>query len=68
MESKEPVEPMSIAAQSPAMLAEYLSSKQAKTFSKMTAIELEDMQIPGADPSSSGVSCVHELTIRQKCP
>ncbi|KII88958.1 hypothetical protein PLICRDRAFT_109960 [Plicaturopsis crispa FD-325 SS-3] len=46
VESKEPVEPMSIAAQSPSMLAEYLSSKQAKTFSKMTAIELEDMQIP----------------------
>ena len=37
----------SVAAQPPVMLADYLSSMQAKTFSKMSSIELADMQIPG---------------------
>lgn len=38
------------AAQPPVMLADYLSSMQAKTFSKMSAIELTDIQIPGTFP------------------
>ena len=29
------------------MLADYITSMQAKTFSKMSGIELADMQIPG---------------------
>jgi len=38
----------SIMAQSPAALYGYLSSKQAKTFSTMSSLELGDMQIPEA--------------------
>ncbi|KDQ59454.1 hypothetical protein JAAARDRAFT_33025 [Jaapia argillacea MUCL 33604] len=45
-ETLEPAQPMSIAFQPPTQLAEYLSSMQAKTFSKMSSIELVDMQIP----------------------
>ncbi|CDO70702.1 hypothetical protein BN946_scf184798.g17 [Trametes cinnabarina] len=45
-ETAEPVELPSIAAQPPVMLADYLSSLQAKTFSDMSGIELADMQIP----------------------
>ena len=41
------VPPPSVASQSPALLADYISSMQAKTFSKMSAIELADIQIPG---------------------
>ncbi|KAH8117531.1 U3-containing 90S pre-ribosomal complex subunit-domain containing protein [Phellopilus nigrolimitatus] len=39
-------EPISVAARPPALLAEYLSEKQAKSFSKLSAIELEDIRIP----------------------
>ena len=46
-ETIEPVEPLSVAAQPPVLLADYISSMQAKTFSKMSGIELADMQIPG---------------------
>ncbi|KZT11479.1 uncharacterized protein LAESUDRAFT_642058 [Laetiporus sulphureus 93-53] len=45
-ESLNPVETPSVAAQSPMLLADYLSSMQAKAFSKMTSIELSDVQIP----------------------
>ncbi|KAH9901174.1 U3-containing 90S pre-ribosomal complex subunit-domain containing protein [Cubamyces lactineus] len=45
-ETVEPVEPPSIAAQPPVMLADYLSSMQAKTFNEMSGIELADAQIP----------------------
>ncbi|RPD65914.1 hypothetical protein L227DRAFT_606074 [Lentinus tigrinus ALCF2SS1-6] len=45
-ETIEPVEAPSIAAQPPVLLADYISSMQAKTFSKMSGIELADMQIP----------------------
>ncbi|KAI0721556.1 U3-containing 90S pre-ribosomal complex subunit-domain containing protein [Cerioporus squamosus] len=45
-EAMEPVEPPSVAAQPPVVLADYISSMQAKTFSKMSGIELADMQIP----------------------
>jgi protein CMS1 len=48
VESSDTVEPASITAQSPATLQSYLSAKQAKTFSTMSALELEDMQIPEA--------------------
>jgi hypothetical protein len=41
-------EPISITAQPPQVLAEYLSSMQAKTFLTMSRIELEDMQITGS--------------------
>lgn len=36
-----------VAAQSPLELSAYIASFQAKTFSKLSAIELDDMQIPG---------------------
>ncbi|KAG6920002.1 hypothetical protein DXG01_013351 [Tephrocybe rancida] len=36
----------SVAAQSPDQLSDFLASKQAKVFSNVTAIELEDMRIP----------------------
>ncbi|KAI0747911.1 U3-containing 90S pre-ribosomal complex subunit-domain containing protein [Daedaleopsis nitida] len=45
-ETIEPVEPPSAAAQPPVLLADYISSMQAKSFSKMSGIELSDVQIP----------------------
>ncbi|EMD38614.1 hypothetical protein CERSUDRAFT_113793 [Gelatoporia subvermispora B] len=39
-------EASSVAAQPPALLANYVSTTQAKTFSKMSDIELADIQIP----------------------
>ncbi|THG92932.1 hypothetical protein EW145_g8531, partial [Phellinidium pouzarii] len=39
-------EPSSITAQPPAVLAEYLSAMQAKAFSNMSTMELEDIRIP----------------------
>ncbi|KAI0685488.1 U3-containing 90S pre-ribosomal complex subunit-domain containing protein [Cytidiella melzeri] len=45
-ESLGTIEPPSIVAQPPAMLVDYLSSMQAKTFAKMSGIELADIQIP----------------------
>ena len=55
-ETIEPVEPPSIAAQPPVMLADYITSMQAKSFSKMSGIELADVQIPGEyyPPSPAG--------------
>ncbi|CCM02887.1 uncharacterized protein FIBRA_05001 [Fibroporia radiculosa] len=44
--SEGPVEAPSVASQSPGVLADCLSSMQAKTFSKMSSIELADIQIP----------------------
>jgi protein CMS1 len=46
-ETSNVVEPVSITAQSPVALQEYLASKQAKTFSTMSTLELGDMRIPG---------------------
>ena len=46
-ETTEPVEPPSVAAQPPSALVDYLLSMQAKTFSKMSGIELADIAIPG---------------------
>lgn len=46
-ETSDIVEPESITAQSPVPLQEYLASKQAKTFSTMSVLELDDMRIPG---------------------
>lgn len=43
----EPVEPPSVSAQPPALLADYITSIQARTFSKLSGIELSDVQIPG---------------------
>jgi protein CMS1 len=37
----------SVALQSPAMISEYLSAMQAKSFSKMSVLELQDRLIPG---------------------
>lgn len=48
-ESAEPLEVTSVAAQTPVLLADYLSSMQAKTFSKMSGIELTDIQIPDSE-------------------
>ncbi|KAH9854043.1 U3-containing 90S pre-ribosomal complex subunit-domain containing protein [Lenzites betulinus] len=45
-ETLEPIEPPSIAAQPPVLLADYMSSMQAKTFNEMSGIELADVQIP----------------------
>ncbi|KAG6866079.1 hypothetical protein C0991_008831 [Blastosporella zonata] len=38
----------SVAAQSPAQLSDFLASKQAKVFSNVTALELEDLRIPAS--------------------
>lgn len=46
----------SITAQEPAALQDYLAGKQAKTFSTMSALELEDVQIPGRSTFLSGDS------------
>jgi len=51
-ESLDTVEPASITAQSPAALQSYLSAKQARTFSTMSALELGDMQIPDSGVNS----------------
>jgi len=51
-ETLDPVEAPSIAAQPPVILADYLSSMQAKTFAKMSSIELADVQIPGRELDS----------------
>ena len=37
----------SVALRSPATISEYLSIMQARSFSKMSALELQDRQIPG---------------------
>lgn len=37
----------SVALRSPAMISEYLSAMQAKSFSKMSVLELQDRHIPG---------------------
>jgi len=55
-ESSDVLEPVeSIAAQPPAALYSYLWSKQVKTFSTMSALELGDMQIP-----DRGVNSEHD--------
>ena len=41
-------EETSEAARTPYELAQYLATAQYKTFKDMSAIELEDMRIPGA--------------------
>ena len=46
-EAMEPAEQPSPAAQPPILLVDYVSSMQAKSFSKMSGIELADIQIPG---------------------
>lgn len=45
-ETVQPMELPSVAAQQPVHLADYLSAMQAKTFSKMSSVELADVQIP----------------------
>ncbi|TCD66458.1 hypothetical protein EIP91_001338 [Steccherinum ochraceum] len=45
-ESTEVIPTASVSMQPPLALSDYLSSMQAKTFSKMSAIELADIQIP----------------------
>lgn len=47
-ETTSPVFTTSLAAQSPAGLSDFLAAKQAKTFQKMTAMELDDVRIPGS--------------------
>lgn len=54
----------SVAAQPPVLLADYLSSIQAKTFSKMSSIELADVQIPGTRPSMLPRGMISMLTPR----
>lgn len=46
-ETIEPGDHPSVASRSPAIMSEYLSAMQAKTFSKMSALELQDRQIQG---------------------
>ena len=67
-ETIEPVEPPSIAAQPSVMLADYISSMQAKSFSKMSGIELADVQIPGEYQSGSCIGAFLVLTRRQRAP
>lgn len=43
----EAVEPLSIAAQPPHKLVDYMSAMQAKAFPELTRLELSDMCIPG---------------------
>ncbi|KAI0062233.1 hypothetical protein BV25DRAFT_1885432 [Artomyces pyxidatus] len=45
-ETTEPAELPSVAAQPPALISDYLSSVQEKTFPKLSAIELQDRQVP----------------------
>lgn len=65
-ETLDPVEAPSIAAQPPVLLADYLSSMQAKTFSKMSSIELADVQIPGTCAFIPPRSMISMLTPRQR--
>ncbi|KAL5533293.1 CMS1 [Sanghuangporus sanghuang] len=46
VEALESNEPVSIAAQPPSLQAEYLAKKQAKSYSKLSSVELDDMRIP----------------------
>ncbi|KAL5529067.1 hypothetical protein ACEPAG_5041 [Sanghuangporus baumii] len=46
VEALESNEPVSIASQPPSLQAEYLAKKQAKSFSKLSSVELDDMRIP----------------------
>jgi len=48
-ETVQPMELPSVAAQQPVHLADYLSAMQAKTFSKMSSVELADVQIPARE-------------------
>ena len=66
VETLDTVEGPSIAAQHPVLLADYLSSMQAKTFSKMSSIELADVQIPGTCASILSRSMISMLTLRQR--
>jgi len=47
----------SVALRSPATISEYLSIMQARSFSKMSALELQDRQIPGRE-LHSGHDCM----------
>ncbi|KAH8983548.1 U3-containing 90S pre-ribosomal complex subunit-domain containing protein [Lactarius hatsudake] len=48
-ETTEPGDHPSVASRSPAIMSEYLSAMQAKSFSKMSALELQDRQIQGSE-------------------
>jgi protein CMS1 len=45
-EVAEPKQELSIAAQSPEDISEYLATMQKKSFTDMSDIELDDMRIP----------------------
>ena len=47
-----------MAAQSPHDLSAYLASMQAKSFPKLSALELEDLRIPGMQLHFLGQSSV----------
>ena len=63
MENMEPVELPSVSAQPPILLADYITSMQAKTFSKLSGIELADVQIPGEYRDTSYLVVFLELTV-----
>ena len=46
-EATEPGDHPSVVSRTPAMMSEYLSAIQVKSFSKMSALELQDRQIQG---------------------
>jgi len=48
-EATEPGDHCSVASQPPAVISEYLSAMQAKSFSKMSALELQDREIQGRE-------------------
>jgi hypothetical protein len=62
-EGAEPGDVPSVALRSPAMISEYLSAMQAKSFSKMSVLELQDRQIPGMYMLSSTIEDVLRLTL-----
>lgn len=47
VEGLDSIEPQSIAAQPREIQAQYLAKMHAKSFSKLSAMELEDIRIPG---------------------
>jgi hypothetical protein len=58
----------SAALRSPAMISECLSTMQAKSFSKMSALELQDRHIPGTCVLGDLSEDLHLDIIRQRAP
>ena len=59
-------QPPLLAQQSPSELAEYLAGSQAKSFSRLSRIELEEIRIPGKCSSQKHQCHLHGLTPHQR--